>query len=314
MNKTFKLLIGYDGSDEANAALRDLKRAGLPHKVEAVVLTVADVIMPRGRYKVKDAPEFVASAIKKAHTRGMKEMSAAHSFSASACRQLKADFPSWKISPEVSADSPAWGLVKKADKWKPDLIVVGSHRHSTAERFIFGSVSQKVLVVETAFSVRVGRGGTENGISAVRLIIGVDGSPESQAAVHAVSGRLWPKGSAVRLVAVVDARLATEIVVPTPSIRRWVKRNDQDPRAWVHRMLESFKKKLTDSGLAVSTLAKEGDPKQILLKEAERWGADSIFLGSRGLGMVERVFLGSVSSAVVARAHCSVEVVHLKRS
>ena len=41
-----KLLIGYDGSGHADAAIDDLQRAGLPQDVEAIVLTVADAFLP----------------------------------------------------------------------------------------------------------------------------------------------------------------------------------------------------------------------------------------------------------------------------
>jgi nucleotide-binding universal stress UspA family protein len=54
---------------------------------------------------------------------------------------------------------------------------------------------------------------------------------------------------------------------------------------------------------------KEEEPKRLLLGEAESWGADCIFVGARGMGRVERFMLGSVSSAVAARAQCSVEIV-----
>ena len=43
--------------------------------------------------------------------------------------------------------------------------------------------------------------------------------------------------------------------------------------------------------------------------EAEKWGADCIFVGARGLNGLERLLLGSVSTAVASYAHCSVEVV-----
>ncbi|MCE3240603.1 MAG: hypothetical protein K0Q83_1110, partial [Deltaproteobacteria bacterium] len=41
-----KLLIGYDGSEHADAAIDDLQRAGLPQDVEAIVLSVADAFLP----------------------------------------------------------------------------------------------------------------------------------------------------------------------------------------------------------------------------------------------------------------------------
>jgi len=80
------------------------------------------------------------------------------------------------------------------------------------------------------------------------------------------------------------------------------------------RTVEAMAAPLRTRGLTVSSVIKEGDPKHVLLDEAERWGADCIFVGARGLSRVERFLLGSVSAAVAARAHCSVEVVRPDRS
>jgi nucleotide-binding universal stress UspA family protein len=53
----------------------------------------------------------------------------------------------------------------------------------------------------------------------------------------------------------------------------------------------------------------DGDANRELVREAQRWGADCIFLGAKGHSRRERFLLGSVSAAVAARAHCSVEIV-----
>jgi nucleotide-binding universal stress UspA family protein len=60
-------------------------------------------------------------------------------------------------------------------------------------------------------------------------------------------------------------------------------------------------------------VVKEENPKRLLISEAEDWGADCIFVGARGLSHIERFWLGSVSTAVAPRAHCSVEVVREKQ-
>jgi nucleotide-binding universal stress UspA family protein len=52
----------------------------------------------------------------------------------------------------------------------------------------------------------------------------------------------------------------------------------------------------------------EGDPKRILLYQAEAWDAGCIFIGARGLNHGNRWLLGSATSAVASRAHCSVEI------
>ncbi len=52
-----------------------------------------------------------------------------------------------------------------------------------------------------------------------------------------------------------------------------------------------------------------GPPEQMIVEEAENWGADLIVTGSHGYGFWKRAWLGSVSSAVVHHAPCSVLVV-----
>jgi nucleotide-binding universal stress UspA family protein len=60
----------------------------------------------------------------------------------------------------------------------------------------------------------------------------------------------------------------------------------------------------------VSSVVDDGPPKQVLVRLAEEFGADCIFTGATGYtSRFERFLLGSVSAAVAARAHCSVEVV-----
>lgn len=52
-----------------------------------------------------------------------------------------------------------------------------------------------------------------------------------------------------------------------------------------------------------------GSPSQVIVEEAEKWGADLIIVGSHGYGFWQRALLGSVSNAVVHHAPCSVLVV-----
>jgi nucleotide-binding universal stress UspA family protein len=66
---------------------------------------------------------------------------------------------------------------------------------------------------------------------------------------------------------------------------------------------------LRSTGLSVTADVQEGDPKQVLVQEAEKWSADCIFVGAKGHSGMERFLLGSVSASVAAHAHCSVEVV-----
>jgi nucleotide-binding universal stress UspA family protein len=74
--------------------------------------------------------------------------------------------------------------------------------------------------------------------------------------------------------------------------------------------LEELRADLGDNGVTVSSVIDDGPPKQVLVRHVEEFGADCIFTGATGYSSrVERFLLGSVSAAVAARAHCSVEVV-----
>jgi len=62
-------------------------------------------------------------------------------------------------------------------------------------------------------------------------------------------------------------------------------------------------------GLDTAVMIRRGKPADEIVDEAESWGADCIFVGAKGVRGIERLLLGSVSSAVSSRAGCSVEVV-----
>jgi nucleotide-binding universal stress UspA family protein len=70
-----------------------------------------------------------------------------------------------------------------------------------------------------------------------------------------------------------------------------------------------IRRKLPDIGANLTTSVEVGPPAQVIVEEAEDWGADLIVVGSHGYGFWQRALLGSVSNAVVHHAPCSVLVV-----
>ncbi|HEU0184074.1 MAG TPA: universal stress protein [Blastocatellia bacterium] len=286
-----KILVAYDGSECADAALDDLRRAGLPADSRVKVLSVLESWMP---------PPSGLEIVE--HVDGDQEYL---SLARRAGLRLVSMESVWDVETETGAGSPATVIIKRADEWDADLIVVGSHGRSALGRFFFGSVSQKVLR-ESGRSVRVARGRIEEPGAPVRLVIGVDGSEGADAAVEAAAARKWPAGSEARIVSATWAAPQVTSQRMVGPITNWI----LEEKARVQKMIDKDIDKLTLAGLKTDAIVKDGDPKSLLITEAESWGADCVFVGARGLGRVERFMLGSVSSAVAARAHCSVEVVH----
>ena len=309
MAATMKVLIAYDGSSCADAALHDLSYAGLPQEAEALILSVADVFLPPPSASA-GFPAHVPPAVQRAWAQATHALDDTHILAQQARTRLLQSFPAWEVHAEACADSPAWAIIKKADAWQPDLIVVGSHGRSALGRFVLGSVSQKVLT-EARCSVRIGRQHHQATPGPLHLLMGVDGSPDAAAAVQAVAARVWPAESAVRLVTALDARMCTELAFMRLSGETETAPQEADERVRMARTLEPMIELLRTRGLTVSSVITEGDPKHVLLAEAEQWEADCLLVGARGLSRVERFLLGSVSAAVAARAHCSVEVVRM---
>ena len=239
----------------------------------------------------------------------VRPLQEAQSLAERAAARLRSNFPGWESTAEASVGSPARELVRKADEWKPDLIVVGSHGRSAVERLLLGSVSLGVLTYARC-SVRVARGRVEEPDTPVRIVIGVDGSPASAAAVREVASRLWPIKSEVRVIAVNDLLTPTFIGQFFPPVSKIIEGSNQADHEWLKKILENSSQQLRRSELKVLSEIREGNPKRVLGETAKEWGADSIFVGSIGFGNpFERFVLGSVSASVAARAHCSVEVV-----
>lgn len=72
-----KILIAYDGSESADAALADLKRAGLDIEADVLVMCVADVFVPPPMDEVNDTfPMYVPESVKHAHERAQHKLKA----------------------------------------------------------------------------------------------------------------------------------------------------------------------------------------------------------------------------------------------
>ncbi|HEY6046662.1 MAG TPA: universal stress protein [Pyrinomonadaceae bacterium] len=313
-----RLLLAYDGSECADSAINDLTHAGLPTRGEARVMAVAEVWLPP---PPPSAQEIVAMATLRKGALGLerKYMAAsravidADAMSEKAASRFKSLFPAWKVKHEAVWGSPTWELFSKAEDWNADLIVAGSHGRSALGRLFLGSISQWLLN-EARCSVRVARGKVDEPDSPVRLLLALDGSRNAEKALAQIAARNWPAKSEVRVVTVDQPLEPTYVGSVAQPLKQSVASINKKEHTRSQRLVDAAVKKLKASGLRATGQVWEGDPKRMLVKVAEDWRADCIFLGATGLSnRLERFLLGSTAGAVAARAHCSVEVVRTRR-
>jgi nucleotide-binding universal stress UspA family protein len=314
-----KIFIAYDGSEAADIAIEGMRRAGLPSEgVDALVMSVGEVWLPPA---IGDADESFPRNIpglKETREHAEDVMQDSRETAERGAKRVRLIFPQWHVSAEARNGSPAFELLNSAEEWRADLIVVGSQGHTALSRFVLGSVSQKVLT-EAETSVHVGRSHQASGTSGERIVIGVDGSHGSRAAVRAAARRNWTPGSELRIVVADDALKGSPIWLLIPPVRDFVEEVRAEERTQSEQMALEAAKELRDAlnndQVTVSSVVETGDPKRVLVKHAEEFGADCIFTGAQGFNSrLERLVLGSVSAAVAARAHCSVEVVRAPKS
>lgn len=142
----------------------------------------------------------------------------------------------------------------------------------------------------------------------MKILVAIDGSECSNAAIAEVARRPWPPQSEVRVV-IADKPVEPSLVaggVPTV-FDEIVKQQRMESGKHLRQAVDLLAQRAP--GLPVTSAQLEGWPKDAIVAEAERWGANLVIVGSHGYGPVRRFFLGSVSLYVAQQAPCSVEIV-----
>jgi nucleotide-binding universal stress UspA family protein len=151
----------------------------------------------------------------------------------------------------------------------------------------------------------------------MKVLLPIDGSEASVAAVQEVAHCPLPPGSTIELLYAIHSRLpvipdfppwaVTIAAAHGESIRAQTQHAPQVLAA-AAKHLETHQRQAT-----ILTKTVEGVPKQEILREATAWGADRIVLGSHGRGRAQRAVLGSTVSAIAAEAPCSVQIARARR-
>ena len=307
-----KVLLATDGSEQAEAAANEIVRQQLPANSAVLIISVVEPVYLPLTYPGDGVDMDVYSQIEKD---GLEQGSAAVR---KAAAQIDAGCKGNKlhITTEVFSGSPTQTILEEVEKFDADLIVVGSHGYGMVKRFLLGSVSHSVAL-HAACSVEIVRN-RQLGNKKMKILLAIDGSEQSEAAVDEVARQHFPDGSEVRIISVIEPAYYPT-TLPWEGIDMEIYK--QIEKHALMRALETVQKasaKLQavkgSRQLTITTKELSGSAKSVILEEADSFGADLIVVGSHGHGSVERFLLGSVSQAVALHATCSVEIVRSRKT
>ncbi len=152
----------------------------------------------------------------------------------------------------------------------------------------------------------------------MKILIAVDGSEDSKAAVDELVRRPWAAGAEVKIIHAVESaipNLPDLMGVGAEAAREEHGRAVAEGQKLLDERSNALRTSagdVTNVSTEVITGAYRQTPEHVIVEEAKRYGADLVMVGSRGMSTWKRLFVGSVSMGVVQHAPCSVEVVRSK--
>ena len=195
--------------------------------------------------------------------------------------------------------SPAHLLHEVATRRGADLLVLGSAHHGRFGRVLLGDVGRAVMH-EAPCPVAVAPR-ADAGAPLRTVAVGLDGTPEAQAALAVAMTIARERDARLRVLVVVHEKL---VLTPAYPVSYDWEAHAARQRALARKIVDAA---LETAGPDTEAAVLEGLPSVELVQATH--DADLMVVGSRGWGPARRVLLGSTSDALTHRAACPVLVV-----
>jgi nucleotide-binding universal stress UspA family protein len=280
------ILLADDGSDHARAAIQLLLKLPLSPKTHITVLRVF------GSQQATEAFSLEAA---------VKE----------SCTLLRDK--GFQADSELLLGYPAEKIIEYADQHHPDLIVLGAKGLRATLGILLGGVAQQVIEYASC-PVMVVRAPLKK---LRRILLVVDGSPNSQDAAECLAQFPFPDQADLRVMHVLPPQYtAVDIEMPYGNpvaqpaiIYEEIARQRAAEEDDGQRLLTHMAEILAASQLQTKTVLKRGDAATEIIEYVKQNQIDLIVAGSRGLSRVRSWLLGSVSRKLVHYSGCSVLIV-----
>ncbi len=218
----------------------------------------------------------------------------------------------------VGTQNPRQGLLSAAEQSQVGMIVVGARGAGRIEKLLLGSVSTAVVRQAHMPVLVVRQAETSPPQAPLRVLLASDGSPEVLRAAHFAADLHWPEDTSVVVTGVIESLLAG--AVPTwleekarsadaeAMAQAWVREHESD-REHKQEELQQLCQSLSGVFASAKCVVAEGHPAEQILRLIAAERVNVVVMGAHGMGVAERLLIGSTAEKVLSLAHCSVLVV-----
>jgi nucleotide-binding universal stress UspA family protein len=198
-----------------------------------------------------------------------------------------------RVERAVRTDVPHRAIRRYATERDIDLIVMGTHGRTGVERYLLGSVTEKVVRLSDVpvLTVNAEAGG---GVTYpyTDILVPTDGSKGAEAAI----------GPAVDIASTYDARMHALSVVDTMAMGFDVRSSTllETLEASARSAVETIEEHATEASVsAVETAIERGTPYRGIRSYVDDHDVDLVVMGTHGHSGVARYLLGSVTEKTV---------------
>jgi nucleotide-binding universal stress UspA family protein len=215
--------------------------------------------------------------------------------------------PRAAVEERVVQGTPKEEIVRAAEEWPADLVVVGGRGLGGVRGFLLGSVSQTVARhVHCPVLVVKGRARP-----LASVLLATDGSDGANEAIRFLLSLPLVRNTKVRLLSAVES---TPYPASAPKMIRaqlkgMIAQLERERRAEVEKVLDRAARELKAKVTRLTRSMPTGHPAREIVAAAASFDADLVVVGARGLGGMKRLLLGSVSERVLHDARCPVLIV-----
>lgn len=214
-----------------------------------------------------------------------------------------------RVRAHVERGIPHENVLQFIDEHDIDLVVMGTHGRTGLQRYLVGSVTERVL---RGSSVPVLTTHLDGGRLPTyeHLLVPTDGSEGARHALDHAVDIATAAGARVSVLSVVDSRAFTggfETGPTLPDIREQLEQYAQDA-------VDALQTHASDAGVDVEGAVTVGLPADEITSYAEEHDADLVVMGTHGRTGLERFILGSVTERVVRTAETPILAVRSKQS